>query len=133
MEASYQTADAAQSTRYQLSMPTLALGAVATVATTVSVTLLATADGGSQTAHKFAPAQPAAVRGSKTAMNIFGRSSAPASKPQGPPPFDILDQEGILPPVGYLDPLGFGEKASPERLRWFREAELKHGRVAMLA
>jgi hypothetical protein len=37
------------------------------------------------------------------------------------------------PPTGYLDPLGFGEKASPERLRWFREAELKHGRVAMLA
>jgi len=31
-----------------------------------------------------------------------------------------------------FDPVGFAER-SPESLNWFREAELKHGRVSMLA
>jgi hypothetical protein len=31
-----------------------------------------------------------------------------------------------------FDPLGFAEK-SPEMVPWYREAELKHGRIAMLA
>lgn len=31
-----------------------------------------------------------------------------------------------------FDPLGFAEKA-PEWVPWFREAEIKHGRIAMLA
>jgi Chlorophyll A-B binding protein len=40
---------------------------------------------------------------------------------------------GAQAPLGYLDPLGLcadGDKANFDRLRW---AELKHGRVAMLA
>ena len=36
------------------------------------------------------------------------------------------------PELKNFDPLRFAEK-SPEWLPWFREAELKHGRVAMLA
>jgi len=32
-----------------------------------------------------------------------------------------------------FDPLGFSERASPEEMLKYREAELKHGRVAMLA
>jgi len=36
------------------------------------------------------------------------------------------------PELKNFDPLKFAEK-SPEWLPWFREAELKHGRVAMLA
>merc|ERR1719353_148204 len=41
---------------------------------------------------------------------------------------------GIAAPFGYFDPLGFctGD-ASEGKVRFFREAELKHGRVAMLA
>ena len=36
------------------------------------------------------------------------------------------------PELKNFDPLKFSEK-SPEWVPWFREAELKHGRVAMLA
>mmetsp|Transcript_1637 Transcript_1637/g.1708 ORF Transcript_1637/g.1708 Transcript_1637/m.1708 type:complete len:204 (-) Transcript_1637:144-755(-) len=32
-----------------------------------------------------------------------------------------------------FDPLGFTKDASPEKVAWYRAAELKHGRVAMLA
>eukprot|EP01035_Chromulina_nebulosa_P019800 gene19800-25742_t len=32
-----------------------------------------------------------------------------------------------------FDPAGFTKNASPETLAWYRAAELKHGRVAMLA
>merc|ERR1712179_213622 len=40
---------------------------------------------------------------------------------------------GALPPVGLFDPLGFAEKADANTLKRYREAELTHGRVAMLA
>merc|ERR1712228_1044628 len=40
---------------------------------------------------------------------------------------------GATPPVGPFDPLGLAEIGSDETLAWFRAAELKHGRVAMLA
>lgn len=40
---------------------------------------------------------------------------------------------GALEPVGFWDPLGFAAKADDNTLRRYREAELTHGRVAMLA
>jgi len=40
---------------------------------------------------------------------------------------------GALPPVGFFDPLGFAEKANDATLLRYREAEVTHGRVAMLA
>merc|ERR1712232_915958 len=40
---------------------------------------------------------------------------------------------GALPPVGLFDPLGLAEKATDATLLRYREAELAHGRVAMLA
>jgi len=40
---------------------------------------------------------------------------------------------GALPPVGLFDPLGFAEKANYPTLLRYREAEVTHGRVAMLA
>mmetsp|Transcript_7657 Transcript_7657/g.9756 ORF Transcript_7657/g.9756 Transcript_7657/m.9756 type:complete len:210 (-) Transcript_7657:103-732(-) len=40
---------------------------------------------------------------------------------------------GVLDPVGFFDPLGFAEKATPATLQRYREAELAHGRVSMLA
>merc|ERR1719275_348574 len=40
---------------------------------------------------------------------------------------------GILPPLGFFDPLGFAADATPGKLLFYREVELKHGRVAMLA
>lgn len=40
---------------------------------------------------------------------------------------------GELPPTGFFDPLGLSIGKSEEELKVWREAELKHGRVAMLA
>mmetsp|Transcript_13358 Transcript_13358/g.19271 ORF Transcript_13358/g.19271 Transcript_13358/m.19271 type:complete len:213 (+) Transcript_13358:112-750(+) len=40
---------------------------------------------------------------------------------------------GALDPVGFFDPWGLAEKATDATLMRYREAELAHGRVAMLA
>ena len=40
---------------------------------------------------------------------------------------------GITPPVGFWDPLGLSDGKSDEVMVFYREAELKHGRVAMAA
>jgi len=40
---------------------------------------------------------------------------------------------GITPPVGFFDPLGLSVGKSDEVMKLYREAELKHGRVAMAA
>jgi hypothetical protein len=47
--------------------------------------------------------------------------------------FTVDDLPGILAPVGLFDPLGFAEKADEATLKRYREAELTHGRVSMLA
>jgi len=67
------------------------------------------------------------------------RPSAPRSSartaypPTGDAPANVKDMPGILPPVGFFDPLGLSTNASPEQILWFRACELKHGRIAMLA
>jgi len=43
------------------------------------------------------------------------------------------DLPGALPPTGFFDPFGFVEKADENTLKRYREAEVTHGRVAMLA
>jgi hypothetical protein len=41
---------------------------------------------------------------------------------------------GIIEPLGFFDPLGFCSKDATEgKIRFYREVELKHGRVSMLA
>ena len=40
---------------------------------------------------------------------------------------------GITGPFGFFDPLSLSAGKSEQRLKYFREAELKHARVAMLA
>jgi len=40
---------------------------------------------------------------------------------------------GDLPPVGFWDPAGLAERATPEELSRFRECEIMHGRFAQLA
>ena len=47
--------------------------------------------------------------------------------------FTIDTIPGALAPVGIFDPLDFGAKADEMTLKRYREAELTHGRVAMLA
>merc|ERR1712146_238359 len=40
---------------------------------------------------------------------------------------------GITAPMGYFDPIGFITTVTGGKLLFYREVELKHGRVAMLA
>jgi len=47
--------------------------------------------------------------------------------------FNPAMQIGATEPLGYFDPLGFCAKGDAESFRRFRIAELKHGRVAMMA
>mmetsp|Transcript_56338 Transcript_56338/g.103370 ORF Transcript_56338/g.103370 Transcript_56338/m.103370 type:complete len:255 (-) Transcript_56338:348-1112(-) len=47
--------------------------------------------------------------------------------------FDVKELAGITEPFGFFDPLGLSEGVSEGRLRFYREAELKHGRLGMLA
>ena len=58
---------------------------------------------------------------------------APAAPRAGTAVQAVQDMEGITMPIGLFDPLGFSNGASTEALQWYREAELKHGRVAMAA
>jgi hypothetical protein len=71
-------------------------------------------------------------------LALFGSAAAfaPASSVQKSTSlsaFATEDLPGILAPVGFFDPLGFAEKADEATMKRYREAELTHGRVAMLA
>ena len=47
--------------------------------------------------------------------------------------FDVRSLAGVSAPLGFWDPVGFSTSASQGRVRFYREVEIKHGRVAMLA
>merc|ERR1712099_48688 len=49
------------------------------------------------------------------------------------PVFSVRDLPGITAPLGFFDPLDFCGEASEGKIKFYREVELKHGRVAMLA
>merc|ERR1712087_127170 len=79
---------------------------------------------------KFSTAFVIASAGSAAAFSPFANKAAsPAAKVA---PF-IETMAGALDPVGFFDPLNFAEKADEPTLKRYREAELTHGRVAMLA
>ena len=48
-------------------------------------------------------------------------------------PFDVRSMPGVTAPLGFFDPMGFSEGASEGKIKFYRECEIKHGRVAMLA
>ena len=79
----------------------------------VATTLLAVIG----SAAAFAPVS----RNSKATVTVATKAAA------------IDELVGALEPVGFFDPLGFAAKADDNTLRRYREAELTHGRVAMLA
>lgn len=49
------------------------------------------------------------------------------------PEFDPSTEVGAMPPLGYFDPAGFCKKGDLAGFRNLRAAEIKHGRVAMMA
>mmetsp|Transcript_33449 Transcript_33449/g.36992 ORF Transcript_33449/g.36992 Transcript_33449/m.36992 type:complete len:214 (+) Transcript_33449:64-705(+) len=46
---------------------------------------------------------------------------------------DVENLPGILDPTGFFDPLGLSNDVTESELKRYREAELTHGRIAMLA
>merc|ERR1719440_1579958 len=77
----------------------------------------------------MAPVQPRAMRAGVTMQ---------AEAEVEPEPFNPVtfakSLPGIADPLGYFDPLGFiSAETSEGKVRFYREVELKHGRVAMLA
>merc|ERR1712127_1177997 len=60
---------------------------------------------------------------------------APATQPKATMALsaDLTNMPGSTAPVGPFDPMNLAESGSDETLAWFRAAELKHSRVAMLA
>ena len=85
---------------------------------TMKTALLATLLG---SAAAFAPAQTGSA---STSLSAFADGMVGGEGPEPMPGFRGSSVE--------FDPCGFAERA-PEWLPWFREAELKHGRAAMLA
>ena len=66
-------------------------------------------------------------------VSAFAPLRAPRTSAIKMSSFDIADAPGITAPFGYFDPAGFSATKSAGELKKWREAELKHGRVAMLA
>ena len=52
---------------------------------------------------------------------------------QGLLPTSDLDIPGELAPTGFFDPLGLSNGKDEDTIKMYREAEIKHGRVCMLA
>ena len=50
-----------------------------------------------------------------------------------PPKPDAKTLPGITEFPGFFDPLGLSEKATVDEIKRWREAEVTHGRVSMLA
>ena len=56
-------------------------------------------------------------------------------EPSAAPAFSVMDMPGISGPLGFFDPLGFcsADDITEGKIKFYREVELKHGRVGMLA
>jgi len=79
---------------------------------------------------KFTIATLATCLASVNALAFF----TPKEKTPSTPAVSYKDSlVGAIAPTGFFDPLNFAEKADDNTLKRYREAELAHGRVAMLA
>jgi hypothetical protein len=47
--------------------------------------------------------------------------------------FDVKSMAGVTAPLGFFDPVGFTEDKTEGKIRFYREVEIKHGRLGMLA
>ncbi|KAJ1450301.1 putative plastid light harvesting protein [Pelagophyceae sp. CCMP2097] len=63
----------------------------------------------------------------------FGGAKPKQQARQAPKYVKAEDMVGVSGPLGFFDPLGLSTDLEPGRLAFYKEAELKHGRVAMLA
>jgi len=90
------------------------------------------------TASSFAGASASAitaVRGKPLAATAVAEAPVAIEEatPPPPPPFNPAEQIGAMPPLGFFDPMGFTPMGDEATFRQMRAAEIKHGRVAMMA
>merc|ERR1712100_540213 len=77
--------------------------------------------------------------GEKLFMLAVGGQEEEEEAPAAPAPFNGVEYAKSLPgvtgPLGFFDPLGFcsAEDITEGKIKFYREVELKHGRVGMLA
>jgi hypothetical protein len=65
--------------------------------------------------------------------NVDDTTKAEVAKLQEAVKRKAKDMAGVTAPMGFFDPLGFSTDVSEGKLLFYREVEVKHGRVAMLA
>jgi len=97
-----------------------------------------TAAAGAAVAAKGAAAAKAAVAGAKATGASVGTGAALGKEPEKAPApekadFDPATQLGVTQPFGFFDPAGFTKKGDEAGFKNLRAAEIKHGRVAMMA
>jgi len=83
------------------------------------------------TAARRASRAPAPVP--RVVARAEAEAEAEAEAPPPPPPFDPSKQLGAMAPLGFFDPAGFSKVGDKEGFCNLRSAEIKHGRVAMMA
>merc|ERR1719409_54892 len=66
------------------------------------------------------------ARSEASRVTMFAEAEAKA-------PFQPADQLGAMAPLGYFDPAGFAKVGDEAGFKNLRAAEIKHGRVAMMA
>jgi len=69
----------------------------------------------------------------RAGMPVMQAAAGEGASTTEAPKFNVKDMAGITGPLGFFDPAGFSADASENKIRFYREVELKHGRVAMLA
>jgi len=82
--------------------------------------------------------QTASMSALRAAPTISSPMMMAAEAPTPPPKFNPVafakSLPGVTGPLGFFDPIGFcGEDATEGKILFYREVELKHARVAMLA
>jgi hypothetical protein len=73
------------------------------------------------------------ARRSRVARQAAEEPTPEVETPPPPPPFNPATAMGVTAPLGYFDPLGFAKVGDEAGFRKLRSAEIKHGRVAMMA
>jgi len=81
----------------------------------------------------FLATAAASSRRAQKALRSVALEATATEEAPAPPPFAPSKQLGVTDPLGFFDPLGFSKVGDEEGFRKLRIAELKHGRVAMMA
>jgi light-harvesting complex I chlorophyll a/b binding protein 4 len=65
--------------------------------------------------------------------SLDSKSKSQVVRMAGKVAFDAQSLNGVTEPMGFFDPLGFSTDTPKGKMLFYREVELKHGRVCMLA